>query len=226
MSIDPVTLIPDKEKIMLALAEILAVEDANQRGEISQRLDKVSSIEDLELESWKIVEEKLEEREKEFEDKVLRDIEKSILLFTLDNLWVDHLTALENLKDGVRLRGYGQRDPLVEYRKESFTMFQVLLDKMDFHFARRLFRVQVVQSSMQRPSRIEEGRGEVDLPSQQAVVREKGDMLQNSEPAVRSKPVVSGQIKIGRNDPCWCGAKKPDGSPVKFKHCHYPQLPS
>ena len=226
MSIDPVTLIPDKEKIMLALAEILAVEDANQRGEISQRLDKVSSIEDLELESWTIVKEKLEQREKEFEDKVLRDIEKSILLFTLDNLWVDHLTALENLKDGVRLRGYGQRDPLVEYRKESFTMFQALLDKMDFHFARRLFRVQVVQSSMQRPSRIEEGRGEVDLPSQQAVVREKGDMLQNSEPAVRSKPVVSGQIKIGRNDPCWCGAKKPDGSPVKFKHCHYPQLPS
>ena len=220
MSIDPVTLVPDKEKIMLALAEILAVEDAGQRGEISQRLNKISSVEEIESESWAIVKERLEQREGEFDDKVLRDIEKSILLFTLDNLWVDHLTALENLKDGVRLRGYGQRDPLVEYRKESFTMFQALLDKIDFHFSRRLFRVQVVQSSISRPSRIEEGRGEVDLPGQQAVVREKSDMLQNSESAVRSRPVVSGQIKIGRNDPCWCGSGK------KWKKCHYPEMPS
>jgi len=220
MSIDPVTLVPDKEKIMLALAEILAVEDAGQRGEISQRLNKISSVEEIESESWAIVKERLEQREGEFDDKVLRDIEKSILLFTLDNLWVDHLTALENLKDGVRLRGYGQRDPLVEYRKESFTMFQALLDKIDFHFSRRLFRVQVVQTSISRPSRIEEGRGEVDLPGQQAVVREKSDMLQNSESAVRSRPVVSGQIKIGRNDPCWCGSGK------KWKKCHYPEMPS
>jgi preprotein translocase subunit SecA len=220
MSIDPITLAPDKEKIMLALAEILAVENADQRDEISQRLNKLSSVEKLESESWKIVKEKLEQREEEFEEKVLRDIEKSILLFTLDNLWVDHLTALENLKDGVRLRGYGQRDPLVEYRKESFDMFQALLDKIDFHFSRRLFRVQVVQSSMQRSARVEEGRGEIDLPSQQEVVRENGGVLQNPEPIAKSRPVVSGQIKIGRNDPCWCGSGK------KWKKCHYPEMPS
>ena len=95
--------------------------------------------------------------------RVSREIEKSVLLYTIDNLWVDHLTALDSLKEGVRLRSYGQRDPLVEYRKESYEMFQELLGRIDYHLARRIFRVEV-QAQPKAPVRAVETRGELETP--------------------------------------------------------------
>ncbi|MBU4350915.1 preprotein translocase subunit SecA [Candidatus Parcubacteria bacterium] len=113
-------------------------------------------------------------------------IEKFIFLKVIDNLWIDHLENLQTLQDAVRLRAYGQKDPLVEFKNEAHKMFQSLLTVFEAEAAKVLNDV--------KPS------------------------LQTRAPAI--SPSIPGEKKVNRNDPCPCGAKKSDGSPVKYKHCH------
>jgi preprotein translocase subunit SecA len=139
---------------------------------------------------------------------------------TLDPLWVDHLTALDDLRDGVRLRGYAQKDPLIEYRKEGYDMFQSLMVQFESNFSRTLFRLEPVQSqpaSVPQPS-VTETRGNA---SDYASV--SSDSQPDSAPQEANGRVVTSTVPIessalGRNDPCWCGSGK------KWKKCHYPQL--
>jgi len=131
-----------------------------------------------------------EKKEKEVGSENMRQIEKIVALRTLDMLWMDHLENMESLRDSVRLRAYGQQDPLVEYKNEGHRMFQNLLKEIEVNIAHTIFRAQITQKPVQ--------------------------------PAFSSQS-VSAQTnpkKIGRNDPCPCGAKKPDGHQIKYKHCH------
>lgn len=89
-------------------------------------------------------------REQQVGDQLAREIEKFVYLSVMDNLWVNHLDALDNLREGIGLRGYGQRDPLVEYKSEAYSMFERLLAQIDFEVTRRIFRVQI-QSPDQLP---------------------------------------------------------------------------
>ena len=134
----------------------------------------------------------------------------------MDQLWIDHLTALDGLREGVRLRGYGQRDPLVEYRKESFELFQSLLARIDYHLARRILRVVVEPAPQVSADRAVEGRGKMALPGQPVQPEAVASSEQTLPAQPTASPVVSGKKKIGRNDPCWCGSGK------KWKKCHYP----
>ncbi len=219
ISLEPTTMKPNLEKVMLGLAEILAWETREKREEIINYLEKYKdNQEELKKVSWQIIERELKKRQESLGKDISQEIEKSILIYTLDQLWVDHLTALDNLRDGVRLRGYGQRDPLVEYRRESFQMFQKLLDNLNYHFTRRIFRVQVMTQPQEKPISAVETRGEMILPGQ---IPAEGDVSQQDLGA-KIKPIVSGKKKIGRNDPCWCGKKDASGKPVKWKKCHYP----
>jgi preprotein translocase subunit SecA len=111
----------------------------------------------------------------------MREIEKFVWLQTIDRLWIDHLDAMDDLREGVSLRGYGQQDPLVEYKKEAFESFERLINTIEAEVVRRVFRVQV-------------GR-------QPEPVRRPMDV-------VSERPVVAGKKKIGRNDPCPCGSGK------------------
>ncbi|MFZ2202511.1 MAG: preprotein translocase subunit SecA [Microgenomates group bacterium] len=115
-----------------------------------------------------------------FGSHVLRQIENFVTLGTYDELWMDHLDAIDDLRDGIRLRGYAQKDPLVEYKQEAYNMFESLLNRISNQIARKLFRVQPVMSA---PTTL-----------QQAVST-------GSDPAGKKK-------KIGRNDPCPCGSGK------------------
>ena len=137
-----------------------------------------------------------------------KDISTDILLYsiltTLDPLWVDHLTALDDLRDGVRLRGYAQKDPLIEYRKEGFEMFQNLMGQFETNLSKKLFRLEPVEKPKDIPKNVTEGRG--DVPGQE---ENKRETKPNSP-----KPVTQNQNKINRNDPCWCGSGK------KWKKCH------
>ena len=116
-------------------------------------------------------------------------------LGALDALWMDHLENMEALAESVRLRAYGQHDPLVEYRRDGHAMFQTMLANYDILCEEVKKRMaQGGASATQNPVR---------------------------EPVRVSKVAIqTGGRKVGRNDPCPCGAKKPGGTPLKYKHCH------
>lgn len=218
-SLDPETMEPKFDKVVLGFVEIFPIEETSQRNDLREKIKGLSQLRLVKKLKKMIVDAYLE-KEKEISKNVCREVEKSILLYTIDNLWVDHLTALESLKQGVRLRGYGQRDPLVEYRSESFKMFKKLLTQIDYHLTRRLFRVEVATDPRRSLSRAIEGRGRMIIPE---IPADQGQNSQADPIAAQVKTVVSTQPKPGRNDPCPCGATKEDGSPKKYKQCCYPK---
>ena len=136
----------------------------------------------------------------------MRQLEKYVLLRTIDELWMDHIESMEQLRDSVRLRAYGQRDPLVEYKIEGQKMFERLQNSVKGQVASTIFKVSFMQQP--REVKLEERRPDIvgDDHKHQPVI---------NEPAHRQQIVASSEHPdIGRNDPCWCGSGK------KFKRCH------
>jgi preprotein translocase subunit SecA len=134
-------------------------------------------------------------REEEIGYSAARQIEKMVILRSIDMLWMDHLDSMDSLREGIGLRGYGQRDPLVEYKKESYRMFQTLLGSIEESVVSAIFRVQVVKK--------------VESPMENRDISTSG----GDETAGSSMP-EAGKKKIGRNEPCPCGSGK------KYKKCH------
>jgi len=137
-----------------------------------------------------------EKKESEIGSEMMRYIEKVIVLQVVDTQWKDHLLAIDYLKEGIGLRGYGQRDPLVEYKKEAFNMFVDMTDRISTEVLSRLFKIQIqkqeaLKRETSRQARVSYNRGE-------------------SSSAVQT---VRRTKKVGRNDPCPCGSGK------KFKKC-------
>jgi preprotein translocase subunit SecA len=137
-------------------------------------------------------------READFTPEVMRMVERQVLLMTLDTLWKDHLLSMDHLKEGIGLRGYGQKNPLREYQKEGFDMFLVTLSRIKELSLERLCKIQIQRqedvekiSSRERKQRMEMGRGPAEKPS---TFKRSGK-------------------KVGRNDPCPCGSGK------KYKQC-------
>ena len=146
------------------------------------------------------------EREESFTPPVLRYLEKVILLQTIDALWKDHLLSMDHLKEAVSLRGYGQKNPLQEYKKEGFDLFEQMQDRLRTEVVEKLFTVQVArQEDVQR---MEARRA---APARRPITMSHGDPAQ--QPAQPSQ-VRRDEPKVGRNDPCPCGSGK------KFKKCH------
>jgi len=163
----------------------------------------------------------------------MRKIEKGLMLRVIDSLWVDHLEAIDSLRAGIGLRGYGQRDPLIEYKKESFKMFTELMNLIQKQFVYSIFKIGVAQKlapsvmedkniTMTAPPKTME-KGQTSLPQGNfsATDSMKKDVAsRESQASVKSGQTHFQGQKVGRNDSCPCGATKPDGTPVKFKHCH------
>ena len=142
-------------------------------------------------------------KEAEYGEEVMRYFEKMFLLSTVDALWKDHLLSMDHLKEGIGLRGYGQKDPLKEYQREGFDMFSDMVDRIREEALKRLFTVKV--------QREEEGGGApAPLPAAgpRRVSLSKGDIKSAGETTQKRQG-----IKIGRNDPCPCGSGK------KYKKC-------
>ncbi len=142
--------------------------------------------------------------------KAWPQIVKMVFLSVLDKFWMDHLTAVESLREGIGLRGYGQYDPLVEYKNEAYSMFERLLSSINQEFLRRLVLVEaevVLEEEEKKQLEYKPASG-VDLTKE----KEQQVSVRAISPGVKKK-------KIGRNDPCWCGSGK------KWKKCHYPELP-
>ncbi len=145
---------------------------------------------------------------------MIREIEKGLLLRAIDSLWIDHLTAMDYLRTGIRLRGYAQKDPLVEYKKEAFRMFNELMSMIQKQVVYGIFKIGAdadLTASMM-------GRRGIRLiaPSDGGGSAETSAADARQFPKVGSPAVASpwGGTKVGRNDPCPCG------SGMKYKKCH------
>jgi len=204
---------PEYEKIILEFIEIVPFDNKSQE-ELKTQISKYKEREGIIGFLLKIVRDLYENREKTLGEEIARQIERYVYLSTIDHLWIDHLTAVDDLRDGIGLRGYAQRDPLVEYKKEAFEMFEKLIYQVDYEVVRKIFRVQVMaQQPAVSLGRATEGRGKGSGHT-------KTDDLPTT---VGTQPVTS--HSVGRNDPCPCGAVDPQtGKPKKYKKCCYPKF--
>jgi preprotein translocase subunit SecA len=165
-----------------------------------------------------------EQREADLGEELMRELERRIMLQIIDQHWVEHLSAMDYLNEGIGLRAMGQKDPLVEWQREGFEMFGKMMESIDVDYVKYVMHVQVVveepepdltksqfsaaEDPVQSPSALppmpapDEGGG---APPQAAAAAAE----------VTQAPIVKSEHeKVGRNDPCWCGSGK------KFKHCH------
>ncbi|GJM16782.1 MAG: protein translocase subunit SecA [Thermodesulfobacteriota bacterium] len=150
------------------------------------------------------VHEYYEQKEQDISSDTMRQIERFVMLQTIDYLWKDHLLNMDHLREGIGLRGYAQKNPLHEYKREGYDMFGSLMYRLSNDVCEKLFRVQPVsETDMER---LEKQR----RAEQQRMVLSRGE----SEEEEKKKPIRRQEKKIGRNDPCPCGSGK------KYKKCH------
>ncbi len=176
-----------------------------------------------------------EAKEKQLGPDAMRYHERMIMLSVLDTQWKDHLLSMDHLKEGINLRGYGQHDPLVEYKRESFDMFENMMQRSQEDAVRYLFHMQIVEGTSPQPAAAAAAEGNGDQqqapppPRKRASTsmddleaqfqrRKKKELEQarmaGSNGNTAPQQVVRGQAKVGRNDPCPCGSGK------KYKKCH------
>jgi preprotein translocase SecA subunit len=145
-----------------------------------------------------------EDKEQRFTPPMLRQLEKIIMLQTIDALWKDHLLNMDHLKEGIGLRGYGQKNPLQEYQKEGFDMFEEMARRIQEDVVQKLFTVEIARESVNQELELRQAR------PQKVVLSHGAENLD----AGRTAPVRREGQKVGRNDPCPCGSGK------KYKRCH------
>ncbi|HCM37503.1 MAG: Protein translocase subunit SecA [Candidatus Gottesmanbacteria bacterium GW2011_GWB1_43_11] len=250
----------EREKIIQEFVSIVPFDEPSQKQLVTQLQEMHTGLEVSEF-LVNLVKDLYSQREKQFGEEIMRQVERWVTLTVIDNLWMDHLDAIDDLREGIGLRGYAQRDPLVEYKNEAFGMFESLIAQIDYDISHRIFRAQVQLGPQPTSTFTPTIRATAPSPTPKI---DAGDLLGSLKQMARtaSSPPTTGKTtgnllsslikqdsrlvqmadrqvagrgqsslsakspKLGRNDPCWCGAMKSDGTPKKFKHCHYPQQPS
>ena len=150
-------------------------------------------------------------KEEQIGSEAMRTYERIIMLNIIDAQWKDHLLSLDHLKQGIGLVGYGQKDPLVEYKKQSFDLFQAMLDRIDTSTIRSLFNLQVVAE--QAPEQLQQQRRRRTTPSSLTFTGPNQTAAAAGTEDGKIRTVTRDQPKVGRNDPCPCGSGK------KYKKC-------
>ncbi|HVT44730.1 MAG TPA: preprotein translocase subunit SecA [Thermoanaerobaculia bacterium] len=151
------------------------------------------------------VRKRYDEKEAAVTPEMMRLHEKYLLLQVIDAQWKDHLLVLDHLKEGIGLRGYGQRDPLIEYKRESFGLFQEMMERIQDRVVKFLWKLEIVTEGRQLTSPRTAPRGP-EIPRQ--------SLSYSAPPKETPQPVKRREPKVGRNDPCPCGSGK------KYKKCH------
>ena len=159
------------------------------------------------------------EKEEQASAEALRTFEKQIVLRVLDDLWKDHLSTMDHLRHGIHLRGYAQKNPKQEYKRESFTLFSELLDSIKRDSIRVLSHVQVrredpIEEEARLRQEAEALAARMQFQHDEAPGLEAPEMLGEEVDVALAQAPVRNEQKLGRNEPCWCGSGK------KFKHCH------
>lgn len=158
-----------------------------------------------------------EQREQSITPEIMRQLEKQIALTIIDRKWMDHLDMMDDLRQGIGLRAYGQRDPLTEYKFESYDIFKEMVESIRADLVKTLFHVKVVTGDTHmRERQITHVSGDQDTTNmalrQPGRLPEREMYTNTSEEEIKRQPIVKGE-KIGRNDPCPCGSGK------KYKQC-------
>jgi preprotein translocase subunit SecA len=204
----------DVDTLAAEIESIYAVDPAADAGVDFKSMNPMQIEEAI----WAKAISNYEEKEKLAGSESLRAYERYIMLNIIDTQWKDHLLSIDHLKQGIGLVGYGQKDPLVEYKKQSFDMFQDMLDRIDTNTVKALFNLEIVvrdeQEEMERLERLERQRARrqaagMAFTGAMATATAAGDTE-----AVRHTPYVRDTPKMKPNDPCYCGSGK------KFKKCH------
>jgi preprotein translocase subunit SecA len=154
-----------------------------------------------------------QKKEQEFGEPLLRYMEKVIMLQSIDTHWKDHLLAIDQLKEGIGLRGYAQKDPLIEYQKEAYQMFLEMLETIKKDTIEKLFAIQIAKER-------EKEAPEIKMERKQTFVMSRGELAQSGGGETEDGKGVTFRRegkKVGRNDPCPCGSGK------KYKKCCLPK---
>ena len=210
-----------------AVAETFGLDDELEGLEL-EGMDATAASDAL----WAPILQKYERKEGLIPTEILRRVERDIMLQIVDAQWKDHLYSLDHLKEGIGLRGYGQRDPLVEYKKESFSLFQAMKDRIEEEIVRYLWRLTPVvgddanaaplrQPAPRRPQPMIMNAQQAPPPSPFGAIGAGSAVAapESPKPARTGgddaiKQVRRDEPKVGRNDPCPCGSGK------KYKKCH------
>ena len=212
----PMTASPDSWDVDTYAAEIesiYAIDPARDAGVDFKKMNP-DQIEDA---IWQKAIASYEAKEKLAGAESLRAYERYIMLNIIDSQWKDHLLSIDQVKQGIGLVGYGQKDPLVEYKKQSFDMFRDMLDRIDTNTCKSLFHLQIMtQDEQEERERLE--RLEMQRARRQAAGMAFTGAMATADAAgaeaARHTPFVRDQPKVKPNDPCYCGSGK------KFKKCH------
>jgi preprotein translocase subunit SecA len=158
---------------------------------------------------WQRIDQTYADKEAVIGAEAMRYYERIIMLNIVDSQWKDHLQAIDHLKEWINQMGYAQKDPLVEYKKQSFDLFEAMLDRIDVETVRSLYHLQVaVEEAPEQRLQRRPRRGQVTFTKANASASAAG------EESGKPRTVVSDHPKVGRNDPCPCGSGK------KYKKCH------
>lgn len=210
------TISPDQWDINTYAAEIESIYDIDPARDAGVDFKRMNPDEIQEL-IWEKAKKKYEEKEKLAGAESLRAYERYIMLNIIDSQWKDHLLSIDHVKQGIGLVGYGQKDPLVEYKKLSFDMFQDMLDRIDTNTTKALFNLQVIsqdeQEERERLARLEMQRARRQAAGM-AFTGAMGTAEAAGAEAARHTPFVRDTPKVKPNEPCYCGSGK------KFKKCH------
>ena len=188
---------------------------------VQRMLDEDHSLQEASLRARiiDILENNHKEKEVQITKEVLQHFEKSIMLQVLDTSWKEHLAAMDYLRQGIHFRGYAQKDPKQEYKREAFEMFTSLLEHIKYEVIGILFKVQVreeedvqaIDEQMQAPKQMHFEHAEA--PALDSFDNEVPP-ASSEDSVISEQPFVRLADKVGRNDPCTCGSGK------KYKHCH------
>jgi preprotein translocase subunit SecA len=226
------------EEIVDSFVLIIPFDDASKAQLITQLQQITGTEEKIEF-LTKLADDVYKKREEQLGTQLMRQIEKYTMLSVIDNLWMNHLDAIDHLRQGIGLRGYAQRDPLVEYKNEAFRMFESLIFSIDDEIVRRIYKVQVqgptpaanpphgapghvhtTETHTHADGSVHQGSAHPEAPAVPGAALPKRKLITNTPQSEISEAAIvpaTAKEKLSRNDPCWCGSGK------KWKKCHYPQ---
>jgi len=186
-----------KNNFGISEIEALKEENLNQANVISEIVEKSKQ--------------KYEEKEQELGEQEIRELERVVMLKVVDQKWMDHIDAMDDLKEGIGLRAYGQKDPVAQYRIEGFDMFDAMVAEIQKDVVKILLNIQKAGELKREQTAKITSVAQATLDSINIVSENKQQVPQTSD--VKRTPVVNQEPKVGRNEPCPCGSGK------KYKNC-------
>ena len=202
----------DREKILTEFLSIIPFDSASSE-QLLKQLEQLHTGSEMSSFLKTLVRDMYLSRETQVTPGVMRQVERWVSLSVVDSLWMEHLDAIDDLREGIGLRGYGQRDPLVEYKNEAFIMFERLMTTLESEISHRIFKVQVNMNTENTQNK------STPLPETETAVTKALKHMKKNDGAENTQPVKANK-QPGRNDPCPCGAINLETKqPYKYKKC-------